>query len=63
MIEVFRLPERWGKIGRLGYPAGRPFLPVTNKSTQRFGIIVITGEKMNVIGHDHISSDYPAVNR
>jgi hypothetical protein len=40
---------------------GSPLFPSPNKLLQRAGILACSAEKVNVIRHDHVPGDVPAM--
>ena len=61
VIKELFLPDSSGEIELARYPLACPLLPCPHKDRQFLGVQFGSAKEMNMIGHDHIAADYPAV--
>ena len=61
MIEKPFLPDLPAQTGFALQCLGRPFFPFSDKLRQRYALLAIGAEKVNVIRHDDIRANGPAV--
>src|SRR6266480_7359708 len=55
------LPDSSGEIELARYSLACPLLPCPHKDRQFLRVQLGSAKEMNMIGHDHIAADYPAV--
>jgi len=61
MIKKTALPDRTVQTGLLFQGLGRPLFPFSDKVRQCNALFSIRAEKVNMIRHDHIRANGPAV--
>jgi hypothetical protein len=61
MIEEFLLPNRLSHIGDALDAFARPFLPETDENRKRLRIQFRCAKEMNVVWHDDVTANRPAV--